>query len=164
MQECPNPITKLTWDNAILISPKLAKSLQVENPDLGLIPEPTMLNKQGQIAPDNANFADGRQKAPIATIAFNDQSIEGPLYVQPGLADYTVVTTLGMGRKITGRVGEGTGYDATSALVESGSRVLSGVKIEKPEAKWTFKTSQRTRALVYGRSCHSTGGQCLLLL
>ena len=95
----PNPITKLTWDNAILISPKLAKSLQVENPDLGLIPEPTMLNKQGQIAPDNANFADGRQKAPIATIAFNDQSIEGPLYVQPGLADYTVVTTLGMGRK-----------------------------------------------------------------
>ena len=56
MQECPNPITKLTWDNAILISPKLAKSLQAENPDLGLIPEPTMLNKQGQIAPDNANL------------------------------------------------------------------------------------------------------------
>ena len=139
MQECPDPITKLTWDNAILISPKLAKSLQAENPDLGLIPEPTMLNKQGQIAPDNANFADGRQKAPIATIAFKDQSIEGPLYVQPGLADYTVVTTLGMGRKKTGRVGEGTGYDATTALVESGSRVLSGVKIEKPEVKWTFK-------------------------
>ena len=79
MQECPNPMTKLTWDNAILISPKLGKKLQAEDPGLGLIPDPTMLNKQGQIAPDNANFGDGRQKAPIARINFGEQSIEGPL-------------------------------------------------------------------------------------
>ena len=58
-------MTKLTWDNAILISPKLEKSLQEQNPRIGLVPEATMLNNQGQIAPDNANFADGSQKAPI---------------------------------------------------------------------------------------------------
>ena len=139
MQECPNPMTKLTWDNAILISPKLGKTLQAQNPGLGLIPEPTMLNKQGQIAPDNANFGDGRQKAPIASIVFGDKKITGPLYVQPGLADHTVVTTLGMGRKKTGRVGEGTGYNATSALDASGSRLVSGANIVKPGAKWTFK-------------------------
>ena len=96
-------MTKLTWDNAILISPKLGKKLQAEDPSLGLIPDPTMLNKQGQIAPDNANFGDGRQKAPIVRINFGNQSIEGPLHAQPGLADNTVVTTLGMGRRKTGR-------------------------------------------------------------
>ena len=139
MQECPNPMTKLTWDNAILISPKLGKKLQAEDPGLGLIPDPTMLNKQGQIAPDNANFGDGRQKAPIVRINFGEQSIEGPLYVQPGLADNTVVTTLGMGRRKTGRVGEGTGYDATAILSASGNRVVSGAKIRKPGPKWTFR-------------------------
>ena len=139
MQECPNPMTKLTWDNAILISPKLGKSLQSQYPGLGLIPEPTMLNKQGQIAPDNANFGDGRQKAPIARIGFGDKSIEGPLYVQPGLADHTVVTTLGMGRRKTGRVGEGTGHDASSVLDASGNRLISGAKIGKAGENWTFK-------------------------
>ena len=28
MLECPDPISKLTWDNAILISPVLAKELE----------------------------------------------------------------------------------------------------------------------------------------
>ena len=28
MMECPDPITKLTWDNALLISPRLAKDLE----------------------------------------------------------------------------------------------------------------------------------------
>jgi len=139
MQECPNPMTKLTWDNALLVSPKLGTKLQKENPNLGLIPEATMLNKQGQIAPDNADFADGRQKAPIAVVTFNDKSIEGPLYVQPGLSDYTVVASLGMGRRKTGRVGEGTGYDATAVLDETGNRLISGAKIGKPGKEWTFK-------------------------
>ena len=30
LQECPDPITRLTWDNAILISPRLAKELGVD--------------------------------------------------------------------------------------------------------------------------------------
>ena len=34
LQELPKPISKLTWDNAALISPSLAKQLNVENGDL----------------------------------------------------------------------------------------------------------------------------------
>jgi len=34
LQECPDPMTKLTWDNAALISPATAKSLDVENETL----------------------------------------------------------------------------------------------------------------------------------
>ena len=106
MQECPHPITKLTWDNAILISPKLAVKLQDDDAGIGLIPKATMLNDSGQIAPDNANFAGGKQNAPVVRIEFGpDLSIEGPLYVQPGLADHSLVASLGMGRRKTGRVG-----------------------------------------------------------
>jgi hypothetical protein len=32
LQECPDPITKISWDNAILISPRLAKELGIDPP------------------------------------------------------------------------------------------------------------------------------------
>lgn len=141
MQECPHPITKLTWDNAILISPKLAVKLQDDDPGIGLIPNATMLNDSGQIAPDNANFAGGKQNAPIVRIEFGqDLSIEGPLYVQPGLADHSLVASLGMGRSKTGRVGEGTGYDGSAVLIGPSKRLVTGAKIRKPGEEWTFKT------------------------
>src|SRR6202022_3858239 len=34
LQELPDPITKLTWDNAVLLSKSTAKALQVEDGDL----------------------------------------------------------------------------------------------------------------------------------
>jgi len=131
MQECPDPISKLTWDNALLISPVLAKLLEEKHPELGLLPEPTMLNKSGQIAPDNANFDHGKQKAPIVKLSLDDDTyVEGPLYVQPGLADYTIVASLGMGRSQVGRVGEGTGYNAYPLQGANGKRIIPKVAIE----------------------------------
>ena len=132
-------------DNAILISPKLAKSLQAENPDLGLIPEPTMLNKQGRLLPTMRILPTEDKNAD------RYHRIQGPKHRGSSLCP-TGLSRLHRGRHPwhgtkTGRVGEGTGYDATSALVESGSQVLSGVKIEKPEVKWTFKNLANDRAL-----------------
>ena len=34
LQELPRPVTRLTWDNAVLVSPKTAKDLGVENEDV----------------------------------------------------------------------------------------------------------------------------------
>ncbi|MGH8314037.1 MAG: TAT-variant-translocated molybdopterin oxidoreductase, partial [Steroidobacterales bacterium] len=34
LQELPRPLTKLTWDNAVLVAPALAKRLQLENEDV----------------------------------------------------------------------------------------------------------------------------------
>ena len=131
MQECPDPISKLTWDNALLISPALAKTLEEKYPSLGLIPEPTMLNKNGEIAPDAANFDHGKQKAPIVTLSISEnQTIEGPLYVQPGLADCSIIATLGLGRTEVGRVGNGTGYNAYPLLGNNFDRIVSNVSIE----------------------------------
>ena len=49
--------------------------------------------------------------------------------MQPGLADFTLVATLGHGRSNVGRVGQGTGYDVTPLLSDE-SLVLTGVSIE----------------------------------
>ena len=129
MQECPDPISKLTWDNALLISPVLANILESKYPGLGLLPKPTMLNKNGQIAPDAAQFNGGKQKAPIVTVNVGGKSITAPLYVQPGLADFSIIATIGYGRSHVGRVGRGTGYDVTP-LLSGESLVLTGASLQ----------------------------------
>ncbi len=129
MQECPDPISKLTWDNALLISPVLANILESKHPGLGLLPKPTMLNKNGQIAPDAAQFDGGKQKAPIVTVNVGGKSITAPLYVQPGLADFSIIATIGYGRSHVGRVGRGTGYDVTP-LLSGESLVLTGASLQ----------------------------------
>jgi len=136
MLECPDPISKLTWDNAILISPVLAAELEKKDKGLNLLPKPTMLNNNGQVAPDTAVFARGKQDSPVVKLTLADgSSIEGPLHVQPGLADYSLIASLGMGRRAVGRVGEGTGYDGYALLGSDSSRITSGVKLTTTKSR-----------------------------
>ena len=64
-----------------------------------------------------------------------DAFIEGPLHVQPGLADYALVASLGMGRTTVGRVGEGAGFSAYPLLGADGSRIVSGLSLVPVDGK-----------------------------
>lgn len=102
LQECPEAMTKLTWDNAISISPRLAK-------DIGFDPEQ---NSFKQIASKNtATFEMGREVSPCGEITIGGTTVRGPIHIQPGLANYTVVIPLGYGRTKVGRIGKGTGFN-----------------------------------------------------
>jgi MoCo/4Fe-4S cofactor protein with predicted Tat translocation signal len=82
LQELPDPITKLTWDNAALMSPNLAKGLNVENGDLVQI----------DIA-DTARDTNGhpiRRELVIAAL------------ISPGHAENSITIPLGYGRKMPG--------------------------------------------------------------
>jgi molybdopterin-containing oxidoreductase family iron-sulfur binding subunit len=81
LQEAPDPITKLTWDNAALVSSATAKKLGVTMGD-------------------------------VVAIERNGRKVEGPVMIQPGQADDTVVISVGYGRTKVGQVGEGTGFNA----------------------------------------------------
>tara|TARA_B100001094_G_scaffold290867_1_gene308778 strand:+ start:75 stop:3506 length:3432 start_codon:yes stop_codon:yes gene_type:complete len=143
MQECPDPMSKLTWDNAILVSPVMARFLEEKHPDLNLLPKATMLNKNGEVAPDTAVFDLGKQDSPIVKLSLpNGSFIEGPLHVQPGLADYTLVATLGMGRKVVGRVGTGTGYDSSALLGNDSSRIVTSVSLTPTSKRKTLANVQ----------------------
>ena len=82
LQELPDPMTKLTWDNAALISPKTAEKLGVETEDL------------------------------IEISAQGGGKVEAPVYVLPGHADDSITVTLGYGRMNLGKIAESTGFDA----------------------------------------------------
>ncbi len=119
LQECPDPITKLSWDNAIIVSPRLAKKL-------GIVPAGSKL----QVArKENADYYMGKEDAHIGELTVNGRTIRGPLHIQPGLANYTVILPLGYGRAHTGHVGSGSGYNAYAVRTTGGLHIATGAKL-----------------------------------
>src|SRR5437879_13395031 len=112
LQELPDPITKLTWDNAAMMSPNFAKSLNVETGDVIQI----SIN-------DSAKDA-------------SDQPIKRELiiaaYVSPGHADNSITIPLGYGRKKTGPIADDSGFNAYLLRTATNPRfaVADGKNIE----------------------------------
>jgi MoCo/4Fe-4S cofactor protein with predicted Tat translocation signal len=117
LQECPESMTKLTWDNAILVSPKLAQQLQ-DLHGVPLVPEHSLLNKRGDERPPMATFNRGKEEAFIGELMVDGVLLKGPIHIQPGLPEFTVVVSLGYGRTHAGRVGDGVGFDVYPARKE----------------------------------------------
>jgi molybdopterin-containing oxidoreductase family iron-sulfur binding subunit len=109
MQELPDPITKMTWDNAVLVSRKTARELGVQNGDL-------------------------------VEITLNGRSVIGPIWTQPGMADYSLGLALGYGREKAGRVGTGVGFNAFRIF--SGKYIETGATIRKTGATHVLATTQ----------------------
>jgi Fe-S-cluster-containing dehydrogenase component len=89
LQECPDPITKLTWDNAILISPALADHLGFDTKEGDFL--------IGGVSKKSANFKRGREESRVAELTVGGVTISGPIHIQLGLDDWTVVVPLGYG-------------------------------------------------------------------
>jgi MoCo/4Fe-4S cofactor protein with predicted Tat translocation signal len=109
MQELPDPITKMTWDNAVLISRKTARELGVQNGD-------------------------------VVEISLNGKTVSGPIWTQPGMADYSLGLALGYGREKAGRVGTGVGFNAYKIF--SGKYIETGATIRKTGATHVLVTTQ----------------------
>jgi molybdopterin-containing oxidoreductase family iron-sulfur binding subunit len=132
LQECPDPITKLAWDNAILVSPRLGK-------ELGIAPKGSKL----QVARvETAEFVRGRESAPIGEVTVNGRKVRGPLHIQPGLSNYTIVLPLGYGRSASGRVGQGTGFNAYVVRTSEASGFATGATLVLTGERYQMANTQ----------------------
>jgi molybdopterin-containing oxidoreductase family iron-sulfur binding subunit len=96
LQELPKPITKLTWDNAVIASPATVERLKA-------VGHPAMRGgEHGQILSD------------VVTLTYHGHTIRGPIFAVPGHPDDAVTVHLGYGRSRAGRVGSGAGFNAYS--------------------------------------------------
>ena len=120
LQELPDPITKVTWENVILMSPKTIEAHNLLVPD---------------------HFS-GKSAVSMAKIEVGGRSVEGPVWIQPGLADNTVVLALGYGRKHTGRIGRGSGYDAYALRTSTAPYIAPGAKLTPTGATQIIATTQ----------------------
>jgi MoCo/4Fe-4S cofactor protein with predicted Tat translocation signal len=106
LQELPDPVTKMTWENVILLSKNTADALGV-----------VIVDKQ-----------DHNLLVPVLRITADGRALEGPAWIQPGMADGVVALGLGYGRSATGRVGKGSGYNAYTVRTTAAPWILRGVE------------------------------------
>ena len=132
LQECPDPITKIAWDNAILISPRLGK-------ELGIAPKGSKL----QVARvEEAEFVRGRESAHIGEVTVHGRKVRGPLHIQPGLSNYTLVLPLGYGRGTSGRVGQGAGFNAYFARTSTAMGFANGATLTLTGERYQMANTQ----------------------
>ena len=116
LQELPKPLTKLTWDNVLLVSPRTAQRLglnqgrgKYEN-DAGAEEGTSFVSTRG-----------GNLFADLVTMKLNGQQISKPLpvWVQPGQPDDVVTIFTGYGRTDAGKIGSGIGYNAYEEITSN---------------------------------------------
>jgi molybdopterin-containing oxidoreductase family iron-sulfur binding subunit len=115
LQEFPEPVTKLVWDNAAFISRRTAVELGLLNTE-------------------------------IVTIQVGNRSLRAPVWVVPGMADFTVVLPLGYGRTKPGRIacfeGHAVGVNAGALRTSQGFWIAGGARITGTRETHTFATTQ----------------------
>ena len=106
LQETPDPISKLTWDNAALVAPKTAKSLGIY--DQLIAPEPVskVLGVEGKYADAGPDGEGENRKQPMIAVTVNGKTLEIPVLISFGQAENTLVIPLGYGQ----------GFDADDEL------------------------------------------------
>jgi MoCo/4Fe-4S cofactor protein with predicted Tat translocation signal len=142
LQELPDPVTKLTWDNALLVSPTLGKKLGISD---------FLLNEEET----GTTLADYR-KRPMVLVTVNGVSLEVAAWILPGMADETALLHLGFGRMQVGTVGEEAGFNAFSLMSSKSPFLASGVKLEKIDRLYALACTQDHWSLM-GRPIVRTG-------
>jgi molybdopterin-containing oxidoreductase family iron-sulfur binding subunit len=116
LQEMPKPLSKLTWDNAVYVSPKTAATLGIGKVD-------------GAISRNNLGWHGGNISADLIELTVNGRSLVMPAWIQPGHPDGALTVYYGYGRTRAGRVGDGTGFNAYVLRGSDAPSFATGVKV-----------------------------------
>ena len=114
LQEWPDPMSKLTWENAILISKKTAETLGLRN-----------------------EIVKGILVADVVRATLAGQSVEAPVMIAPGHVDFAVSLPLGYGQNELGPVAKGSGFNAYPLRRTDSDYLANGLSLQK-----TGKTRQ----------------------
>jgi MoCo/4Fe-4S cofactor protein with predicted Tat translocation signal len=119
LQELPDPITKMVWENAILVSPATAQALNLRV-------------AAGREARDLKNNDDGVGiRYDVIEVDLGGRKISGPVWIQPGMADNVLALALGYGRQRTGRVGHRAGYNAYLLRTSQAPHLAGGARVAR---------------------------------
>jgi MoCo/4Fe-4S cofactor protein with predicted Tat translocation signal len=109
LQELSKPLTKLTWDNAAIVSPATAKQLGLRTPQetpLGSVTD-------------------------VLELRIGGRSVRAAAWIQPAHPDGAVTVHLGHGRTKAGRVGNGTGFSAYALRASTAPWFAPGLEVAK---------------------------------
>jgi molybdopterin-containing oxidoreductase family iron-sulfur binding subunit len=103
LQELPDPVSKVCWENYVSIAPSRAKALGV---------------------------TDYEMRADVVTLDVGHAKVDLPVHVQPGLHPDVVSVALGYGRTAAGRVGDKVGQNGFALAEATGGTIaMSGIPV-----------------------------------
>ncbi len=111
LQELPKPITHLTWDNAVLVSPA------------------TMVRIGGTATPDFTGGERGQIHGSVVEIRHGGRTVRGAMFPVAGLPDNVATLHLGYGRTRTGHVGSERGFNAGALRTSDAMAFATGAEI-----------------------------------
>lgn len=108
LQELPDPVTRATWDNYVIVSPALARTLLKID-----------LNNGGQ-----ADAYEVNPPKPVVKVTVGGKSIELPALIIPGTHPETIGIAVGYGRSENiGKAANGVGKNAFALASVQGNNV-----------------------------------------
>ncbi len=108
LQELPDPVSRATWDNYVIVSPAMGRTLLNIN-----------LNNNGQ-----ADAYEVHPPKPVVKVTVNGKSVELPVLIIPGTQPDTIAIAVGYGRtEKMGKAVIGTGKNAFPFASLQGSSV-----------------------------------------
>lgn len=169
LQETPDPITKVTWDNAAAISPQTAKDLGIFDKLIQL--ENSLGKSQYEGEAEGENFT-----APMINVLVNGASVQIPVVIGFGQADGVVALPLGYGQGFhermrkadidgsfdktihapdqgfeVGLVARNSGFNVYPLRSSAGEFIESGAKIELTSNRYKLALVQEHHSM-YGRA------------
>ncbi len=165
LQEMPDSVTKLTWDNALLMSPATATKLGVNvgtvNDSSSDLPDTDFSPRTTDHTPISPIAVDPTTAFPMVKVTTPDgRWLELPVLVAPGTHDQTLVLALGYGRtaprlteearkSLTSplRVADGVGFNAYTLRTSATPGFVTGVKVEKISRTYPLAVTQEHNSM-----------------
>lgn len=168
LQEAPDPISKVCWDNVAMVSPATAKEMGVYDTILKLQPKGKVY---GIWTAENAGVdevtGEGQNHAnPMVKVSVNGAELEVPVMVAFGHADHVISISLGYGQGYdkdnelgidpvneshVSVVSVNNGFNAYSLRTAETPYLVSGAKVEETGKKYPLAMTQEHHAM-YGRA------------
>ncbi|HWZ99848.1 MAG TPA: TAT-variant-translocated molybdopterin oxidoreductase [Candidatus Dormibacteraeota bacterium] len=124
LQELAKPITKITWDNAALVSPVTAQKLGIGR---------TIASRGGE---------HGQVRSSVVDIELSNGKVSAAAWVVPGQADGVVVLPLGYGRKNAGETGTNKGFNAYAVRGSNALWATTGGKVTVTNDEYPIACTQ----------------------
>ena len=166
LQEAPDPITKVCWDNVAVVSPKTAKDLGIYEKILKLQPK----GKVYGIETENAGVGpdgEGKDHAnPLVKVTVNGRELEVAMMIGFGHADNVISIALGYGQGFdehdelkrgpkneanVSLVSVNRGFNAYALRTSKTPYLATGGKAESANKRYSIAMTQEHHAM-YGRA------------
>ena len=168
LQEAPDPVTKLTWDNAAQVSPLTAKALGIYDQVIALEPKGKFAFSDPFKRAAEAHIGEGEHaKAPFINVSIGDREITVPVLIAFGHADFAITIPLGYGQAsddgrkgaialdvdqpVVGHVGLNSGFNVYPLRSSDTPYFAAGAKIGLTGNSYKVALTQEHNSM-YGRA------------